>query len=279
MNGISISNRFSHRIPAGLLSAGVGVALSLMAGTVAAQSFEIQPIGIDISDDPSGGLVLAAFDPSDAAPLITGLGGGATVLQASVVTGNLPQPSIILGRIAPGQEASFGIETLLPETVAQFAFSLDDLEARAALRESDPELFRQLVEEGHVDPETSQLNRTLQIELARMNCYRSGIDGAWGPGSRRSVSSYFDQLDEVSWPDQAPTPDLFRALLINGDVACPTPAPRPVATSNRSSTRTTTTRTTTRTTTTQTAPTRTPAPTTSTRPTLNTNGLRLGPTR
>ena len=31
----------------------------------------------------------------------------------------------------------------------------------------------------------------LQTELARMNCYRSRIDGDWGPGSRRSVGWSF----------------------------------------------------------------------------------------
>ncbi|MFL4472318.1 hypothetical protein ACERZ8_21430 [Tateyamaria armeniaca] len=167
--------------------------------------------------------------------------------MAARAAAGLPQPSIIIGLIAPGQEEEFGLESLLPGTVDAMGFALDDLAAREALRESDPEMFRRLIEEGHLDPGSDELNRVLQIELSRMNCYRSGIDGAWGPGSRRSVGEYFEQLASVDWPDQAPTQELFRAIMLNGDVACPTP----VAAAPRRTTPTTSRPATTRT---QTAP-------------------------
>lgn len=205
-----------------------------------AQGLEIAPIGIDLGDD-SESLVLAAFPAADNAPIFGSVQGGSAPAAAVVAVG-FPQPSIIVGLIEPGQEEEFGLETLLPSTIAEYAFALDDLAAREALRESDPDIFRRLVEEGHVDPEDAQLKRVLQTELARMNCYRSRIDGDWGRGSRRSVGEYFAQLASVDWPDAAATNDLFRAILLNGDVACPTPvaaAPKPRATS----TRTTTTRT------------------------------------
>lgn len=226
---------------------------------VSAQGLQIEPILFDPAPGDETEVVLAALPATDGAPVLRDSAGATRV--ASVAQTGLPKPSLILGVIAAGEEDAFGIERLLPATVEEIAFALDDLTARAALRERDPDLFRQLVEEGHVDPSPDRLNTVLQVELQRMNCYRSGIDGAWGPGSRRSVASYFDELESVSWPDQEPSAALFRAILINGDVDCPTPvatAPAPRASSTPASTTRTTTTTTRRTT--------TPAPTRRTQP-------------
>ncbi|WP_299154016.1 hypothetical protein [uncultured Tateyamaria sp.] len=210
-----------------------------------AQGLDIQPIGIELASEGDE-LVLAALPSATTGPVFSGLIESAGVVQAAVRTpGTLPKPSIILGVIGAGQEEEFGIERLLPATVEEVAFSVDDLAAREAMRAENPDLFRRLIEEGHLDPEADQLNRALQIELARMNCYRSGIDGAWGPGSRRSVGEYFQQLASVTWDDPQPSNSLFRAIIINGDVACPTPvaAARPAPTPRATTTqRTTTTR-------------------------------------
>jgi hypothetical protein len=194
---------------------GLLAALVVQAAPVAhAQGIEIAPIGIDLADDGDN-LVLASFAAPNTAPVFEAFQLGVTPVAARVSAG-LPQPSIIVGLIAPGQEEEFG------------------LESREALRESDPEMFRRLIEEGHLDPEADQLNRVLQSELARMNCYRTRIDGAWGPGSRRSVGEYFTELASVEWPDAAPTQDLFRAIILNGDVTCATPvAAAPRATTPR----------------------------------------------
>ena len=216
---------------------GFLAALAVQAAPVVqAQGLEITPIGIDLADDGDD-LVLASFAAAGNAPLIEGVQLGATPVAARIAVG-LPPPSIIVGIIEAGREDEFGLATLLPSTVEKFGFSLEDLEAREALRESNPDLFRRLVEEGHLDPDEDRLPRILQTELARMNCNRSGIDGVWGRGSRRSVGEYFAQLASVSWPDQAPTPELLRAIIINGDVACPTPAAvaRPAATPRRTTT-------------------------------------------
>ncbi|MEO0381330.1 MAG: hypothetical protein AAF252_13760 [Pseudomonadota bacterium] len=214
-----------------------GLVASIALTPVAmAQGLEIAPIGIDLADDTDG-LVQAAL-VIDAAPVFDAAQLGATPVAARAAAG-LPQPSIIIGLIAPGQEEEFGLERLLPATIEQVAFSLDDLEAREALRENDPIMFERLISEGHLDPGSDQLNRVLQVELARMKCYRSGIDGAWGPGSRRSVGEYFAELETVDWPDQAPTNELFRAILLNGDVECEVPvaavAPRRTTTSSTAS--------------------------------------------
>ncbi len=229
------------------------VVIALMAGVFSpvigvAQGLDIQPIGIELASEGDA-LVLAALPSATTGPVFSGLIESAGVIQAAVRTpGTLPKPSIILGVIGAGQEEEFGIERLLPATVEEVAFSIDDLAAREAMRAENPDLFRRLIEEGHLDPEADQLNRALQIELARMNCYRSGIDGAWGPGSRRSVGEYFQQLASVTWDNPEPSNGLFRAIIINGDVACPTPvaaarpAPTPRATTTQRTTTTTTRR-------------------------------------
>lgn len=214
-----------------------------------AQGLDIQPIGIELADDGDQ-LILAAMPVAGQAPVFNSvLIESATVTRAAVrQTGTLPKPSIILGLIAPGQEETFGVERLLPATVEQIIFALDDLAAREALRADNPDLFRRLVEEGHIDPDPDQLNRVLQTELKRMNCYRAGVDGAWGRGSRGSVDEYFSQLASVEWDDPAPTNSLFRSIILNGDVACPTPAAAavaPRATSSAPKRATTTRRTTT----------------------------------
>jgi len=234
------------------LMVGLGALCALQNSTAAvAQGLDIQPITLEIMSDVSQDteLLLASVSlPSNTAPLIEGiLAGSSGVVKAAVRTSDgLPKPSVILGFIAPGQETLFGLTQLLPATLAGIIFSLDDLAAREALRSSDPEMFKRLVEEGHVDPNPSQLNRVLQGELKRMNCYRSGIDGAWGSGSRRSVGEYFEQLENVDWEDPAPSADLFRAVLLNGDVDCPTPAAVQRSTRTQgTTTRSTTTRRTT----------------------------------
>ncbi len=214
----------------GLVGAGA------FAGAAVAQSFGAEPIAFDLGDDAGANVLIAAYQPpADTAPSFAGPGVGQ---EALAVRAGLPSPSIILGRIEPGREADFGITTLLPETVATMAFAFDDLETRVAMRGDDPELFRLLVEQGHIDPPEADLNRALQVELQRMNCYRSGIDGAWGPGSRRSVGEYFDKREDgMTWPDQNPSVELFRTIIMEPDVRCETPvaaaAPRRPTTTSR----------------------------------------------
>ena len=149
---------------------------------------------------------------------------GAGIKRASLtVSPELPKPSVIIGLIEAGKESLFDLNRLLPATVEKFKFALDDLAAREFLRNSNPDLFRRLIQEGHLDPIENQLSWVLQTELKRMQCYTSRIDGSWGPGSRRAVGAYFAQLSDITWPDQSPTIALFRSVLIIGDVDCPLP--------------------------------------------------------
>lgn len=220
-------------------------ALSLTQPALA-QSFAAEQIDFDVSDDGtgSGPLLIAAYQPVSTA--LPQFAQRATGRDALVTRVGLPSPSIILGRIAPGQEETFGITTLLPDTVEQVGFAYDDLETRNRMRDEDPEMFRKLIEQGHIDPPEDILNAALQTELQRMNCYRSGIDGAWGPGSRRSVSAYFGKREDgQTWPDEEPSNDLFRTIILQPDVTCDTPRVTTRTTSTTTTTRRNTTRTTT----------------------------------
>ncbi|MEO0669736.1 MAG: hypothetical protein AAFZ99_17625 [Pseudomonadota bacterium] len=224
------------------------VGLGGLTSAAFAQSFGAEPIAFDLgdgADDAGSPFLIAAYEPPpDAAPSFAGPGVGT---GAVAVTAGLPTPSIILGRVEPGREADFGIETLLPETVAQMAFAFDDMDTRVAMRGDDPEMFRMLVEQGHIDPPADRLNAALQTELQRMNCYRSSIDGLWGRGSARSVNEYFSERDDgIDWPDQNPSAELFRTIIMYPDVECEAPvaaaAPAPRATTTRSTTTRTTQR-------------------------------------
>ena len=122
-------------------------ALSLTQPALA-ESFSAEPIDFDVSDGASdaGPLLIAAYQPTSAA--LPQFAARAASRDALVTRVGLPAPSIILGRIAPGQEETFGITTLLPDTVEQVGFSFDDLDARNRMREEDPDLFRKLIEQG-----------------------------------------------------------------------------------------------------------------------------------
>lgn len=208
-----------------LLSAGHGFAV--------AQSLDIQPIHLDVDlDTPSDSgevLLVAAYEPETGSPVLDRTLSG----RAAVITdAGLPAPSIIVGLIEAGKEDDFGIETLLPATLEASRFAYDDLEAREALRVSDPELFRKLVEGGYIDPPEDQLGRALQTELKRFGCYTSSIDGIWGGGSRRAVGRYAAALDDPGTEvGQEPTPQLFRTILLKGDVECRQAAAAPASSS------------------------------------------------
>ncbi len=51
----------------------------------------------------------------------------------------------------------------------------------------------------------------LQTELARVGCYTAGVDGLWGPGSRRAMGD-FNTSTESDFPIDAPTPGALVAV-------------------------------------------------------------------
>jgi hypothetical protein len=151
--------------------------------------------------------------------------------------GGLPQPSVILGE-APTLVA---LDVPAPTTPPVQVLDYTDITARAAAKTADPAAYDQLVLTGAYDPPPDQLPIATQTELKRMGCYRGGVDGQWGPGSRRALQLYFDTL-KVATTTQEPTIEVFHQLLQKDDVACSAPVANatPAATTTRNTARTTT---------------------------------------
>ena len=217
-----------------------GCVLLTPAAALHAQNFEIRPITFDTGQGETP--LVVAYEPAAEPPRLIRF---STVPEAQsrdaiAARAGFPAPSIILGRVAAGTEESYGIDRLMPETVAQFAFPYNDLDSRNALRTTDPEMLRALVSQGHIDPPEDLVAVAIQEELQRMNCYRSTIDGVWGGGSRRAAAEYFRTrgVDDNGLGNTA-TVDLFRSIVLGGDTTCvvaarTTTPSRPASTSSRS---------------------------------------------
>ncbi|SDX63208.1 caspase family protein [Litoreibacter albidus] len=103
----------------------------------------------------------------------------------------------------------------------------DTDETRALLASIDPTLLEELtapVEPGveapvvpEIDPK--QMASDVQSELSRLGCYRMRVDGDWGNGSRRALTSYF--LNKRIVPESLePSLPLLRQLKSEGKVIC-----------------------------------------------------------
>ena len=132
----------------------------------------------------------------------------------------LPEPSIIVG-LVEGADQRFSA-ALDPSDLSGSEISYDSVEARQQLQRQNPELFANLVSSGAFDPPGPVLVQALQQELARMGCYTSRVDGAWGPGSQRAVQRYYTEVG-VPAPTQAASVSLFRAIIGREDVTCTQP--------------------------------------------------------
>jgi hypothetical protein len=159
-----------------------------------------------------------------------GFGFGGAQPAAGPLAGR-PRPSIIVGLILQEPSESDGrIGETVPdgedEAVAATPLDLSDREARLAFRAENQALFETLVRQGQLDPADGDFETAIQIELAASNCYRAGIDGIWGAGSRGAVTAYFEELGQPA-PSVEATAEVLRAVLIGGPVACPTPVATP----------------------------------------------------
>ncbi len=71
-----------------------------------------------------------------------------------------------------------------------------------------------------------ELAAAVQTELQRLGCYRMGIDGAWGPGSRSALASYFTRTDQTPLGTE-PTPEILVLIRDSEGEICPAPAAAP----------------------------------------------------
>ncbi|MFQ1701450.1 caspase family protein [Loktanella agnita] len=228
------------------LWANAGIAVDRV-GAQTPQSTVPQPVRRDtvVATEPvrpvTGGVTLVPLAPQPTTIVSSGIRlNPATPQPASISrpvpgTGGLPEPSIIVGFAQEETAASFATA---PADVGPFSGAIiayTDLAGRRALRQSDPDLFANLLDSGALDPPQAELITALQTELARMNCYNSTIDGQWGPGSRASVGRYYEQIGGAA-PSQDPDVRIFRQIALRDDVTCPavrTAAPAPRATTSQ----------------------------------------------
>lgn len=208
----------------------LSVLIAINAAPLTAQSLDTQPITFEAAPEIPGGAELQStiapelvvgYAPASRAPRLIRFSRLGRSREAMPQRAGFAVPSIIIGRVPAGREAEFGIGVLMPETIAQYSFAYDDLTAREALREADPEMFRKLVSQGYVDPPETEIASALQGELQRMKCYSARIDGAWGAGSQRAAAAYFATrgISAQGLGAQA-SPPLFRAVVLGGDVTC-----------------------------------------------------------
>lgn len=192
---------------------------------------------------PMGGLVISAL-PSEAmatgtAPPVILASSDPTVSTApaaETVTANIPftaertatrqpggpEPSIIVGDLA-----------VLVAADARGPMGLP-YQAREAIRQRDPAMFDRLLSRGAFDPAEAQTVAAIQTELARMNCYTGGIDGAWGSGSASALQRYFEALGAAQAATD-PGIGLYRTIIRNESVQCPDIQPVARAAPSRSS--------------------------------------------
>lgn len=82
--------------------------------------------------------------------------------------------------------------------------------------DAEPEAPRQpLIDER-------ELARSIQSDLARLGCYRMGVDGVWGPGSRNSLAQYYREKGEVA-PSLEPSTDVLAMLQDESGTVCAPP--------------------------------------------------------
>ncbi len=149
-------------------------------------------------------------------------------LAALPLSQDLPAPSIIVGLIGGVTEAAFAPEPAPADADGDpINIAYDNLAARKALRDQNRELFVSLLDSGAFDPPEEALKVALQTELKAMNCYRMGIDGDWGRGSQRSVREYYEELGQDAPSVLDATIALFRDIVRNDTVQCPTPVVAP----------------------------------------------------
>jgi len=95
----------------------------------------------------------------------------------------------------------------------------DSEEGRALLARIDPRLVTP--ETAPADDTPADIARAVQAELQRLGCYTMRVDGAWGPGSRAALTSYY--LAKKTVPDSLePDAALWRRLTAEPQVVCET---------------------------------------------------------
>lgn len=145
-----------------------------------------------------------ALVPAEAAPVVAG---------APTLTPAAPAPAV-----APAEEQEMELAALDPDEIRP-----------PAIERIEPEPEQEEAVEEPLQPEVDEreMARLIQIELQRLGCYRSSIDGLWGNMSARALLRYFATKKEA--PDMLePNAPLLTRLKAEPEVVCKTTA-APVA--------------------------------------------------
>jgi len=210
--------------------ADAGTAAAVEAAVEEAPVFELVDGGVTIGDAPATGQVAAAAVAVEVVPDVIASLPETVVPQAvppqAVVT-LLPQealpdaemPPIRLAALSWETRGIIGINAVTVERlrVEGTAITPDSDENRSILASIDPNLLTEQVEV--VAPDATDLAILAQTELRRLGCYKLGIDGDWGNGSRTALTSYF--LAKRTVPDSLePTAALVQQLSRDTSVVC-----------------------------------------------------------
>ena len=167
---------------------------------------------------PPAPLRLAAAN--DARPAIQAIAGGQAVQAGAVQAGAVTSVTRAApqSHLAPVSAAAAAIR--VPGT------AVSGLDPSAA--PVDPGVVPVIAAVPDV-PAPEDLPRVLQEELKRVGCYRQGVDGDWGQGSRNAVRRYFEaRKATVAAADLEPTEALWRGLKAETGEVCAPPPPEPV---------------------------------------------------
>ncbi len=89
-----------------------------------------------------------------------------------------------------------------------------------------PEAAPELVPEPVVPAMSAEeLARAVQTELQRVGCYRSGIDGDFGPGSRRALRDYLSSTNQTA-VGEAPSLAILEQVRLTQGTVCAAPVAR-----------------------------------------------------
>lgn len=124
-----------------------------------------------------------------------------------------------------------GRSPFVPDTPIAWLAALDPGPRAQELRSGLPRITGTDVTPPELNlPEMDEreLAAAVQTELQRVGCYRMAIDGAWGPGSRRALASYFTRTDQSPLGTE-PTPEILVLVRESEGEICPAPvaAPQP----------------------------------------------------
>jgi len=188
----------------------------------------VSPSGVSTRSSTGSRILPSTTRPAAAAAQGGGTSGvqifnSTTPAPAAIATvAGLPEPSIIVGEIR-ATNASFNPPTETGGSVTGTSLETGSIEARQSLLSTSPDLYLELIANGAFDPaDVSEegIATAIQIELQRMNCYTSTIDGDFGPGSRAALALYYQQIGTPA-PTTDPTIELYRAIIAGEEVTCP----------------------------------------------------------